>query len=172
MYDWVGPGPNDWAATPAERRKFVWSGWLMLLELDEVFGQDAVLRKHTWGLDLAGLSGAGVAPANGRWSAGPSRDRQGAGFAGATGLGGPALHGDAGDGAPALQGAGRHGRLVRHGGRVGRCGDQLAVASGVSGLLAMQAPGAGPAGGDALRAGVGGGGAAIRGGCVRRFGTD
>ena len=37
-------------------RKFVWSGWLMLLELD---GQssDAVIRQYTWGLDLAGLNG-------------------------------------------------------------------------------------------------------------------
>ena len=50
VYDWVGPGPDDWAATPAERRKFVWSGWLMFSELDEVFGQDAVLRKYAWGL--------------------------------------------------------------------------------------------------------------------------
>ncbi len=65
VYDWEGPGPDDWAATPSLHRKFVWSGWLMLQGLDEVFGQDAVLRKYTWGLDLAGLNGGGGSPNGG-----------------------------------------------------------------------------------------------------------
>jgi RHS repeat-associated protein len=46
---------NDWTLT--EHRKFVWSGWLMLLELDGL-SEDAVVRKYTWGLDLAGQAGA------------------------------------------------------------------------------------------------------------------
>ena len=65
-------------------RKYVWSGWLLLMELDDMAGGIGVspVRKYTWGLDLAGptgrspsrsergLSGADVAtpprlPANG-----------------------------------------------------------------------------------------------------------
>ena len=41
-------------------RKFVWggtdaAGWLMLMELD---GSDNLVRKYTWGLDLAGQHGS------------------------------------------------------------------------------------------------------------------
>ena len=79
---------NQWNLTDA--RRFVWSGWLMLVELQGETGFQPV-RKYTWGLDLAGLNGA-----VGQGSA-----------------------------LPALEGAG-----------------------GIAGLLAMQAPGAGPAGGD------------------------
>jgi RHS repeat-associated protein len=47
--------------TETARRKFIWSGWLMLMELDCGTGvppvNDAVVRKYTWGLDLAGLNG-------------------------------------------------------------------------------------------------------------------
>ena len=39
-----------------EYRKFVWSDWLLLMELDGMAG-NAVVRKYTWGLDVAGLSG-------------------------------------------------------------------------------------------------------------------
>jgi uncharacterized protein RhaS with RHS repeats len=50
--------------------RFVWDGWLMLLELD---GDNTVLRKYTWGPDLAGQS----------------RDREGADMLeGAGGVGG------------------------------------------------------------------------------------
>jgi RHS repeat-associated protein len=50
---------EDWV-TETDRR-FVWGGsaaggWLMLLELNGA-DSNAVLRKYTWGLDLAGLSG-------------------------------------------------------------------------------------------------------------------
>jgi len=61
VFDWDLGDPNtaeddDWAGTPTEHTKFVWSGWLLLLELDGL-SDDAVLRKYTWGLDLAGRSG-------------------------------------------------------------------------------------------------------------------
>jgi len=36
--------------------KVVWAGWLLLLELDGT-DSDAVLRKYTWGLDVAGQNG-------------------------------------------------------------------------------------------------------------------
>jgi YD repeat-containing protein len=38
-------------------RKFVWDGWKLLEELNGK-SSDAVVRKYTWGLDLAGLSGS------------------------------------------------------------------------------------------------------------------
>jgi RHS repeat-associated protein len=58
---------STWAETA--RRKFIWSGWLMLMELDCGTGvppvDDAVVRKYTWGLDLAGLTGSmGLRPVN------------------------------------------------------------------------------------------------------------
>jgi RHS repeat-associated protein len=49
-------GSQQWQVTAT--RKFVWSGWRMLLEMNEVDEQDQVLRKYTWGLDLAGQSSA------------------------------------------------------------------------------------------------------------------
>ncbi|MGD8454626.1 MAG: RHS repeat-associated core domain-containing protein [Phycisphaerae bacterium] len=50
----VDSGGSAWEGEPTEVRRFVWSGWLMLLELD---GSDDVIRKYTWGLDLAGQHG-------------------------------------------------------------------------------------------------------------------
>ena len=41
----------------SETRRFIWNNWLLLLELD---GDGDVLRKLTWGLDLAGQRGAGA----------------------------------------------------------------------------------------------------------------
>ena len=41
-----------WSVT--EERKFVWAGWLLLMELD---GDNNIVRKYTWGLDLAGQNG-------------------------------------------------------------------------------------------------------------------
>ncbi|TWT45060.1 tRNA(Glu)-specific nuclease WapA precursor [Phycisphaerae bacterium RAS1] len=38
-------------------RRFVYDGWLLLLELDGL-DDNAVIRKYTWGLDLAGLNGS------------------------------------------------------------------------------------------------------------------
>jgi RHS repeat-associated protein len=52
VYNWVA---GQWATTPSLYRKYVWDGWLLLLELD---GNSTVLRKFTWGLDLAGWNGA------------------------------------------------------------------------------------------------------------------
>jgi RHS repeat-associated protein len=47
--------------TETARRKFIWSGWLMLMELEGSVGvppaNDEIIRKYTWGLDLAGLNG-------------------------------------------------------------------------------------------------------------------
>jgi hypothetical protein len=52
--------PPDWEVTL--KRRFLWAGggtggWLMLMELDGL-DDNAVLRKHTWGLDLAGQAGS------------------------------------------------------------------------------------------------------------------
>ncbi len=66
VYNWDEGDPNDpndddWASTPSTSRPFVWSGWLMLLELD-VDPNDAndpsTRRAYTWGLDLAGQQGS------------------------------------------------------------------------------------------------------------------
>ncbi len=66
VYDWDPGDPNDpndddWASTPSVSRAFVWSGWLMLLELD-VDPNDpnnpSTRRAYTWGLDLAGQRGS------------------------------------------------------------------------------------------------------------------
>jgi RHS repeat-associated protein len=46
---------EEWETTPTLHRKFVWYNWLMLLELD---GDNEIVRKYTWGLDLAGQNGA------------------------------------------------------------------------------------------------------------------
>jgi hypothetical protein len=72
VYTWTTmPPPGHWALT--EHRRFVWagtggstgagatggssaSGWLMLMELNGL-QSNAVVRKYTWGLDLAGQSG-------------------------------------------------------------------------------------------------------------------
>jgi hypothetical protein len=53
----------SWSETA--RRKFVWSGWLMLVEIDASGETDAVMRQNTWGLDLAGQNGGGIAYAAG-----------------------------------------------------------------------------------------------------------
>ncbi len=47
-------GSDTW--TPVAYTKYIWSGWLMLMELDGL-SSDAVLRRNTWGLDLAGQAG-------------------------------------------------------------------------------------------------------------------
>jgi hypothetical protein len=59
VYNWDVENPNNphWDASPSLVRRFVWSGWLMLMELDAL-DDNAVLKKYTWGLDLAGLSGS------------------------------------------------------------------------------------------------------------------
>jgi len=59
VFDWDEQAA-DWQATPSVQRKFVWGGtdaggWLLLMELD---GSDNVVRKYTWGLDLAGKHGS------------------------------------------------------------------------------------------------------------------
>ena len=57
-------------------RKSVWSGWLMLLELEGGTGVppvDTILRKYTWGLDLAGQNGGAASG-----SAGALTDASGA----------------------------------------------------------------------------------------------
>jgi RHS repeat-associated protein len=86
---WIWNG-SSWGATPTSDRKFVWSGWLMLMELDGK-NDDAIVRKYAWGLDLAGQNGGAGAVASGVSAGRP---------------------GDAGYGAPALQGAGGIGGLL------------------------------------------------------------
>ena len=59
VFDWDDQAAG-WQATPSVQRKFVWGGtdaggWLLLMELD---GSDSVVRKYTWGLDLAGQHGS------------------------------------------------------------------------------------------------------------------
>ncbi|MBK9126261.1 MAG: RHS repeat-associated core domain-containing protein [Phycisphaerales bacterium] len=57
-YTWqTANPPASW--TLAESTRYVWSDWLLLMELDGLQG-NAVLRKYTWGLDLSGLNGAGA----------------------------------------------------------------------------------------------------------------
>jgi RHS repeat-associated protein len=66
VYNWVGPGPDDWATTPAVVRRLLWWEGLVLMELDSGTGVppvDTALRRYTWGLDL-GSQGAG--PVNSR----------------------------------------------------------------------------------------------------------
>ncbi|TWT45688.1 tRNA(Glu)-specific nuclease WapA precursor [Phycisphaerae bacterium RAS1] len=75
-YDYLGrrviKRVYTWDATEDEwnltlDRRFVYDGWLLLLELDGTVAQPppAVIRKYTWGLDLAGLNGA-VGPVSNR----------------------------------------------------------------------------------------------------------
>jgi hypothetical protein len=88
VYNWDVQDPNDphWDATPTTVRRFLWSGWRLVLEMDGLsggMGVSPVIRRYTWGLDLAGLGGAGISPA-----------------------------GDSGSGAAALQAAGGIGGLL------------------------------------------------------------
>ncbi|MBK9128166.1 MAG: RHS repeat-associated core domain-containing protein [Phycisphaerales bacterium] len=67
-YTWqTANPPASW--TLAESTRYVWSDWLLLMELDGLQG-NAVLRKYTWGLDLAGLNGAGASSGAGILPAG------------------------------------------------------------------------------------------------------
>ncbi len=85
VYTWQG-SPGSWVLTA--RREYVWSGWLLLMELDGLDtggtgGQaQKALRRYTWGLDLAGQNGSvnslegaggiggllGLLDANGTWN--------------------------------------------------------------------------------------------------------
>ena len=49
---------SGWSLT--RHCKFLYDGWLPLLELDGA-DSDAVVRKYTWGRDLGGLQGRGTA---------------------------------------------------------------------------------------------------------------
>lgn len=60
-YDYLGrrveKQVSTWSGTAwtvTQTRRYVWDGWRMLLEMD---GSGTILRKYTWGLDLAGLNG-------------------------------------------------------------------------------------------------------------------
>lgn len=57
-YDVNDPNdPNDDTWNLTDTRRFVWDGWLLLLELD---GNNDILRKYTWGQDVSGeVEGAG-----------------------------------------------------------------------------------------------------------------
>jgi len=50
---------GQWPANANEVRRFLWAGWLTLMELDGL-NENALVRKYTWGLDLAGLSEPGA----------------------------------------------------------------------------------------------------------------
>jgi len=53
---------GQWPANANEVRRFLWAGWVMLMELDGL-NQNAVVRKYTWGLDLAAQAGSvGILP--------------------------------------------------------------------------------------------------------------
>ena len=57
VYAW-DPNAADCSETPELRRRFVYYNWLLLLELDATDPEDVtILRKYTWGLDLAGQAG-------------------------------------------------------------------------------------------------------------------
>lgn len=68
-------------------RKFVHDGWNLMLELDGAQSPPAVIRKYTWGLDLAGQNGATGGPVS---SGGPASGRSlsAAGLHAAGGIGG------------------------------------------------------------------------------------
>ncbi|MEW6252076.1 MAG: RHS repeat-associated core domain-containing protein [Planctomycetota bacterium] len=72
LFAWNG---SAWNPSPYAIRRYVWDGWRLVLELDGL-NQDAVVRKYTWGLDLAGQHGD------------QSRDRKGAVLEGAGTIGG------------------------------------------------------------------------------------
>jgi RHS repeat-associated protein len=58
VYAW-DPNAADWEDEPEVVRRLVYADWLLVLELDATDPNDvAVLRKHTWGLDLAGQNGS------------------------------------------------------------------------------------------------------------------
>lgn len=59
-------------------RKFLYDGWNLILELDAAQSPPTVIRKYTWGLDLAGQNGA----------VGPVSNRSGTAIHGAGGIGG------------------------------------------------------------------------------------
>jgi RHS repeat-associated protein len=56
VYTFVTGNPSHWSTTASPHLRFVWGGWLMLAELNGA-SSNAVVRKYTWGLDLAGLNG-------------------------------------------------------------------------------------------------------------------
>ena len=60
---------SGWPAQPSTRTRFLWDGRLMLLELDGL-SSNAVLRRYTWGLDLAGQRGASASGRSGLEGAG------------------------------------------------------------------------------------------------------
>ncbi|GAG23747.1 unnamed protein product, partial [marine sediment metagenome] len=154
VYDWNDQA-GDWEATPSLHRKFVWggtggssaSGWLLLLELDCGTGDppvETVVRKYTWGLDLAGMSGQSR-DRKGAGMSGQSRDREGAGMSGQSrdrkgaGMSGQSRDrkgADAACGAAALEGAG--GTLDRTPSRQGQVAGLLAVLNAAE--EAAQAP--------------------------------
>ncbi len=47
-------GAGDWDSANADLRKYLWSGWKMLIELDDQAEAFNKVRKYTGGLDLAG----------------------------------------------------------------------------------------------------------------------
>lgn len=55
VYEWDDIA-QDWTATPATDIRFVYNGWLLLMEFDAL-NSDAPLRKYTHGLDLPALNG-------------------------------------------------------------------------------------------------------------------
>ena len=70
-----------WKTTPEEQVRYVWAGWLLLMELENVGGTGfQPVRKYTWGLDLAGLAGAGAG--------GPDSNRSASALESAGGIGG------------------------------------------------------------------------------------
>jgi hypothetical protein len=60
---------GSWPTQPSLVRRFVWSGWLLLMELDGL-NNNAVVRRYTWGLDLAALAGQSSALPGGLQAAG------------------------------------------------------------------------------------------------------
>ena len=58
VYAW-DPNAAEWCGEAETIRRFVYTNWLLLLELDATDPEDVtILRKYTWGLDLAGQAGS------------------------------------------------------------------------------------------------------------------
>lgn len=61
VFDWdpdANGGAGAWQATPSEKQRYVWDGWLQLAELDalnlDAQSRPKLLKTHVWGLDLSG----------------------------------------------------------------------------------------------------------------------
>jgi len=59
-YNVVALVAGGWTATPSMDQRFVYDGWNLLYEAEYASGEEVIVRKYTWGMDLSGTRyGAG-----------------------------------------------------------------------------------------------------------------